>query len=181
MRLWFIEDAGKSLQRNLRFLRKGLALGSSCRSLEAKHCARCPRRSSEPYPASTMSQRKKIGIDVILKMQSPEYGFAFEWHPEARAVYCLNFNNGNKHEQIAANIITPEAAQLAALMWCRGYQSRAREITRRPGVKHYQMLAEGGAVGASMGSKTIPLPPVIERASAEVDGVSAAGSSRQGS
>jgi hypothetical protein len=87
---------------------------------------------------------------MILKMESPELGFRFEWHPEARAVYCLVYNGG-KHEQIAANIETPEAAQLAAMMWCRGYQSRAREITRKPGGKHYHMLAETGRVGAKMG------------------------------
>lgn len=90
--------------------------------------------------------------NMILKLENPELGFQFEWHPESRGLFCMWFS-GAKHEQIAAGITTPEMAHLAAMMWCRGYQSKSREVGRRPGSKHYHMFAETGAVGTKPGTK----------------------------
>lgn len=83
---------------------------------------------------------------MILMMQSPDLGFKFAWDPERRGLFCLT-PSGGPHEQIAANVTSPEMAKFAADMWQKGYRSRAREITRKPGVKHYQMLAETGNLG----------------------------------
>ena len=83
---------------------------------------------------------------AIMLMQSPDLGFRFAWDPEKRGVFCLD-PAGKAHEQIAAGVTTPELAKFAADMWQKGYRSRAREITRKPGAKHYHMLAEGGASG----------------------------------
>lgn len=91
---------------------------------------------------------------MILKMEAPDIGFRFEWHPEARALYVVHFASGAQHEQIAGNILSDNAAQLAATMWCRGYRSRAREIGRKPGLSHHQMLCEMGKVGADMPGPT---------------------------
>ncbi len=82
----------------------------------------------------------------IMKMEAPDLGFGFAWDPEARSLYIIH-GNGAAHEQIAAKVTSPEAAQMLAGMWCRGYRSRAREITRKPGNKHYHMFAETGNVG----------------------------------
>ena len=87
---------------------------------------------------------------MILKMEVPDIGFQFVWNPEARALYSLHPND-TQHEHIAANIETPEQAQFAAMMWARGYRSRAREAVKKPGSKHYQILAESGQVGARFG------------------------------
>jgi hypothetical protein len=83
----------------------------------------------------------------VLKMEAPDLGFGFRWEPESRRLYIIH-QNGAAHEQIAADIPSPELAQLLTEMWCRGYRSRAREITRKPGSKHYHILAETGEVGA---------------------------------
>jgi hypothetical protein len=88
---------------------------------------------------------------MILMMQSADLGYKFAWDPEKRALYSLTPYDDGKHEQIAANVTSPEQAKAYADMWCRGYRSRAREILKKPGVKHYQILAEGGAVGARFG------------------------------
>lgn len=89
---------------------------------------------------------------MILKMQAPDLGFGFAWDPESRSLYIIHAN-GAAHEQIAAGITSPEAAQKLTEMWCRGYRSRAREITRQPGKKHYHMFAETGTVGWGPGVK----------------------------
>ena len=91
---------------------------------------------------------------MILKMEAADLGFRFEWHPEHRAVYAVHFGSGKTHEQIAGGILSPNAAQLAATMWCRGYRSKAREIGKPRGLNHHQMLCEMGKVGADMPAPT---------------------------
>jgi len=84
---------------------------------------------------------------AVLRLEAPDLGFGFRWEPESRNLYIIHAS-GAAHEQIAAGIETPEAAQRLTEMWCRGYRSRAREITRKPGSKHYHMLAESGKIGS---------------------------------
>jgi len=87
---------------------------------------------------------------AVLRMIAPDLNFGFAWEPESRNLYIVH-GNGAAHEQIAANVMTPEVAEAFVQMWCRGYRSRAREVTRQPGGKHFHMLAEQGAVGARFG------------------------------
>ncbi len=82
----------------------------------------------------------------VLKMEAPDLGFGFRWDPEGRSLYIIHAN-GASHEQIAADITSPEDAKRLTGMWCMGYRSRAREITRKPGAKHYHILAETGNLG----------------------------------
>jgi hypothetical protein len=84
----------------------------------------------------------------VLKMEAPDLGFGFRWDPESLKLYIIHAD-GTTHEQIGFDIPTPEAAQILAAMWCRGYRSRAREVTRKPGAKHYHMLAETGQLGVA--------------------------------
>jgi hypothetical protein len=83
----------------------------------------------------------------VMVMKSKDLGYTFAYDPALRAVYSLTPYDGGKHEQIACNIMTGEQARFAADMWCQGYRSRAREIIKKPGVKHYQILAEPGEIG----------------------------------
>jgi hypothetical protein len=83
----------------------------------------------------------------VLIMKSNDLGYTFAFDPEKRAVFSLTPYDGGKHEQIAHGVQTPEQAKFAADMWCRGYRSRAREILKKPGIKHYQILAEPGIIG----------------------------------
>lgn len=83
---------------------------------------------------------------AVMKMEAPDLGFGFRWEPESRKLYIIHAS-GASHEQIAAEVPSPEAAQALVSMWCRGYRSRAREITRQPGAKHHHMFAETGHVG----------------------------------
>ena len=83
----------------------------------------------------------------VLKMSAPDIGFRFEWVPDRRSVYAIKTGETTAI-QIAANIINPEAAEIVAVVWCRGYRYRSREIGQPKGVRHYQMLLEGGIVGA---------------------------------
>lgn len=83
---------------------------------------------------------------MIRKMVAPDLGFGFGYDPEARSLYVIH-GNGASHEQIAANVMNGEVAEAFVAMWCKGYRSRAREITRKPGAPHYHMLAETGHVG----------------------------------
>lgn len=82
----------------------------------------------------------------VMKMELPEIGFGFRWEPESRRLFVIH-QNGASHEQIAADIHTPEAAQALVAMWGRGYRSRMREITRAPGAPHRHMFAESGKIG----------------------------------
>lgn len=86
---------------------------------------------------------------MIRKFSAPDLGFGFAWEPESRKLYIISAANGAPHEQIAADVASPDLAELLVGMWCRGYRSRAREITRKPGSKHYHMLAEVGQIGAA--------------------------------
>lgn len=86
----------------------------------------------------------------VLKMEAPDLGFGFRWEPESRKLFIIHAD-GASHEQIATDVLTPEHAQALTGMWCRGYRSRAREITRKPGAKHYHMLAETGQLGVVLG------------------------------
>lgn len=93
----------------------------------------------------------------LLKMEAPDLGFGFQWDPDSQALYIIH-GNGKSHEQIAAKITSPEAAQLLAAMWCRGYRSRAREITRVPGNPHRHLFAETGQVGDQRFGSSIITP-----------------------
>jgi hypothetical protein len=95
---------------------------------------------------------------MMLMMQSGDLGFKFAWDPGSQGLYCLN-PDGGKHEQIAGSVTSPEMAKYACDMWCKGYRSRAREITRRPGAKHYHMLAETGHIGVDAASVRPPIIP----------------------
>ncbi len=86
----------------------------------------------------------------VMKMEAPDLGFGFAWEPESRKLYIIHAS-GKSHEQIAADITTPEAAQTLAGMWAKGYRSRAREITRAPGAPHRHMLLETGHLGVENG------------------------------
>ena len=82
----------------------------------------------------------------VLQMIAPEFGYGFRWEPESRRLYIVH-TDGQTHEQIAADVMSPELAQQLAQMWIRGYRSRVREAKREPGKKYYHMLAESGAIG----------------------------------
>lgn len=86
----------------------------------------------------------------VMKFVAPDLGFGFAWEPESRNLYIVH-ENGAPHEQIAASVMTPEVAEAFVGMWCKGYRSRAREIARKPGAKHYHMLAEAGQLGVVLG------------------------------
>jgi hypothetical protein len=83
---------------------------------------------------------------MIMIMVSPLTPFRFGWDPEKRGVYSLWADN-IAHEQIAANIETPETARFAVEMWARGYRSRDREDHKKKGRKHFHILAETGNMG----------------------------------
>lgn len=85
---------------------------------------------------------------MIKKFVAPDLGFGFAWEPESRNLHIIH-GSGAPHEQIASGVPSPEIAELFVGMWCKGYRSRAREITRKPGSKHYHMLAEPGQLGVT--------------------------------
>jgi hypothetical protein len=86
----------------------------------------------------------------VYQMSAPDIGFGFAWEPESQRLYIVHAADGAPHEQIAAGVATPQIAQLLVNMWCRGYRSRAREITRKPGAPHHHMFAETGSVGMAL-------------------------------
>ncbi len=86
----------------------------------------------------------------VLRLSAPDIGFGFAWEPESRRLYIIQADNGAPHEQVAAGVATPQIAHILVDMWCRGYRSRAREIARKPGSKHYHMFAEGMGVGVAL-------------------------------
>lgn len=77
----------------------------------------------------------------VLHLEAPDLGFGFRWEPESKRLYIIHAN-GVTHEQVAAEVPTPEFAQLCAGLWSAGYRSCMRTGLRNPKVKHYQMLAE---------------------------------------
>lgn len=85
----------------------------------------------------------------VLNMVAPDLGFGFGWDTETKRLYIVHAN-GQAHEQIAANVMSPETAQQLAEMWIRGYRSRTREDKREVGKRYFHMLAEGGATGIKM-------------------------------
>lgn len=87
----------------------------------------------------------------IFHISAPDLGFGFAWEPHSQNLYIVHADNGSPHEQIAAGVQNPQIAHLLVNMWCLGYRSRKREITRKPGARHLHMLAEGGKIGAVFG------------------------------
>ena len=81
-----------------------------------------------------------------MKFLAPDLNFGFAWEPDTRELYIVH-GNGQPHEQIAYNVGAPEHAEMLATMWLKGYRSKARELGREPGSRHFHMLAEAGAVG----------------------------------
>lgn len=95
----------------------------------------------------------KAGINPpgrLLQMSAPTLGFRFAWSPETKRVYAVK-NGENCGLEIASNVLTEDAARHAVMGFTIGYRHRDREIDRNPNVRHHQMLAETGALGASMG------------------------------
>lgn len=84
---------------------------------------------------------------MIKKFVAPDLGFGFAWSPENRSVYIIH-GDSVTHEQIAADVMSPELAEMLVNVWCRGYRSRKREEERKG--KHYHMFAESGKVGAKI-------------------------------
>jgi hypothetical protein len=84
---------------------------------------------------------------MMMVMVSSRTPFRFGWDPEKRAVYSLWADGNIAHEQIAANVETPEIARFAVEMWTRGYRSRDREDHKQKGRKHFHILAETGSLG----------------------------------
>jgi len=91
-------------------------------------------------------------IMTIRKFVAPDINFGFAWESESLRLFIIHAD-GAPHEQIAAGVQTPEVAELLVNMWCRGYRSRAREITRKPGAKHYHLFAETGTIAAELGGE----------------------------
>lgn len=85
-----------------------------------------------------------------LNMNAPDLNFGFAWDTESKRLYIVH-GNGQAHEQIAADIMSPELAQRLAETWLMGYRSRAREDKREIGKKYHHMLAEAGATGIKFG------------------------------
>jgi len=83
-----------------------------------------------------------------MQMLDPEINFGFAWETGTGELFIVH-GNGKPHEQIAGNVHAPEHAEMLARMWLMGYRSRAREDKRIVGNRHYHMLAEAGAVGAT--------------------------------
>jgi hypothetical protein len=83
----------------------------------------------------------------VFNMVAPGLGFAFKWEPESRRLYVIH---NDEPMQVASNIMSPEAAQSLAMMWCKGYRHAQLEAARKPGVRHYRMFAERGIIGADV-------------------------------
>jgi hypothetical protein len=47
----------------------------------------------------------------VMKFSAPDLGFGFSWEPESRNLFIIHAN-GAPHEQIAANVMTPEVAEM---------------------------------------------------------------------
>ena len=59
------------------------------------------------------------GIFNLKVPQLPQ--FRFEWHPGKRCVYLIRASAPTMGDPIAEQIETPAAAQMAVLIWCRGF------------------------------------------------------------